>query len=334
MQYMTTEDVQFNPLQPTRMASCGADGIVQLWDCDQIIEDNMLLPVRAVPLDNCKAKTLAYKPDGCALAVSAFDGNIYVQQDSAERSSSITLPLGRDADHTTTDMIWGRKSSSHILYATSASCSIQEMAGCHKAFDTNSGGVICELDAQEAGQRLAVNEIGDTIVLATKGQGMSFCLRKYDARRRLGRAVERTMLEPFTGEGSHKVNYMAFSPDGVYIAIARTDNTAHVYDARFLGKDVLHVFAHEDGSNSQSGRHGVITAQWIDGFPRGLGLVTGGADGCIRLWDVRRSTDDPFNGTPIAECDYGIGDFVTGDIGKGEHPLIVGECSGQVNVFR
>jgi hypothetical protein len=45
--------------------------------------------------------------------------------------------------------------------------------------------------------------------------------------------------------------------------------------------------------------------------------------GCVRLWDVRQSADNPENGMVIAETEYDIGHFTLGDTFKNEKELVV-----------
>jgi hypothetical protein len=79
------------------------------------------------------------------------------------------------------------------------------------------------------------------------------------------------------------VTGVRFSPDGLLLAVARSDDELHVYDSRFLGRgrDPMRRFLHwgEDGFVGGD-RWGIVDAVWVDGWcGRGLGIVTGGSDG-------------------------------------------------------
>ncbi|OJT11045.1 hypothetical protein TRAPUB_12416 [Trametes pubescens] len=101
-----------------------------------------------------------------------------------------------------------------------------------------------------------------------------------------------------------------------------------------LARGPLHAFAHEDSNKpDRRAMYGVVKTEWVCGAPYGVGLVSGGADGCVRLWDVRRASDDPHNGTVLVKCDNDVSTFALGDVYKGEAPLIVGVCSGKVTVL-
>jgi len=74
--------------------------------------------------------------------------------------------------------------------------------------------------------------------------------------------------------------------------------------------------------------------KWVKGFDaRGLGLISGGNDGCVRLWDVSLAADNPANGRVIAETDFDIAHFSIGDPSKGETPLVVGDSGGGISIF-
>jgi hypothetical protein len=83
---------------------------------------------------------------------------------------------------------------------------------------------------------------------------------------------------------------MAFSSDGIYLALGRDDNCAHVYDTRFLKeRGVLFEFKHSE-LNYKSPEHifyGVVGLQWVETRAGRLGLITGGNDGMGLLFHVR-----------------------------------------------
>jgi hypothetical protein len=85
--------------------------------------------------------------------------------------------------------------------------------------------------------------------------------------------------EPREGE----VRAVSFSPDGLLLAVARSDDELHVYDSRFMGRsrEPMRRFLHWGEDCCLSGdRWGIVDAVWVDGWcGRGLGVVTGGSDG-------------------------------------------------------
>ena len=85
--------------------------------------------------------------------------------------------------------------------------------------------------------------------------------------------------EPREGE----VGAVSFSPDGLLLAVARSDDELHIYDSRFMGRsrEPMRRFLHwGEDCCSVGDRWGIIDAVWVDGWcGRGLGVVTGGSDG-------------------------------------------------------
>jgi WD40 repeat protein len=111
----------------------------------------------------------------------------------------------------------------------------------------------------------------------------------YDVRRKSSKSIIECDLERFTENTDGEVTCAAFSPDGIYLAAARSDNRTDIYDARNIGRGVIHVFEHSGPSRGSPGSesYGVVEAVWVESPSRRLGLVTGGNDGeltgCSRL---------------------------------------------------
>ncbi len=155
------------------------------------------------------------------------------------------------------------------------------------------------------------------------------------------------MLEEFgAGIGHPQVNSVSFSPGEIQLAVARSDNSLHLYDTRFLNK-VLNRFSHLGESKvlpNEAGvcePYGIVQAEWVKLTHGGkLGLVTGGEDGklvflviahvglrivigFVRLWDPQSSLEDPDNGGVLGEIDSDVARFSLGDWAEKEHPLIM-----------
>jgi WD40 repeat protein len=96
-----------------------------------------------------------------------------------------------------------------------------------------------------------------------------------------GSASGSTQLESRDGE----VRAVSFSPDGLLLAISRSDDELHIYDSRFMGRsrEPMRRFLHWGDDYCLGGdRWGIVDAVWVDGWcGKGLGVITGGSDGEI-----------------------------------------------------
>jgi WD40 repeat protein len=122
--------------------------------------------------------------------------------------------------------------------------------------------------------------IGDRIALFTRDEGHT--LRIYDPTRTRSRPSVTLELDRFSSGHAwvDEVIGPSFSDDGVFLAVPRSDNEIHVYDARFLVSP-LFVFSHQAQKTAHSGAFGIVKAEWIEGEFGCVsrGLVTGGNDG-------------------------------------------------------
>ncbi|PCH33569.1 WD40 repeat-like protein [Wolfiporia cocos MD-104 SS10] len=335
-QYYTVNDVQWNPAFPERFVSSGADGTVQSWDCTTVREGATPKRVSRVKYEGCEPQSLQFKPGESLLAIEASDGYVYLQKDAPNSARRPTgLSLAPDIGHCTAHMVWGTGLSSDYLFASSHASDESDCTGYHKAFDWRRAISVVDFDAQEAGQKMAIAESGDILAIATEAANDTHYLKLYDVRRLMKRVAQKVELDPYESEegARFEVNSLAFSPDGIYLAVARNDNTVQVYDSRFLNHGVLYSFAHQGAAAVSRESFGAVKASWVSGTPRGVGLVTGGTDGCVRLWDTRQAAEDPSNGRALASCADDIAYFLLGDTGSRDYALIVGECSGTVTVF-
>jgi len=122
----------------------------------------------------------------------------------------------------------------------------------------------------------------------------------------------------------------AFSPDGIFFSCARDDNVAHVWDSRFIAQSrgPLRKLKHRPGDGKY--RYGITGLTWLDhhGSSSPPVLVTGGDDGRILSWDMRKAEPEV-----LAELDVNVGCFSLGNIHNGEMPLIAGDCDGLVYIY-
>jgi hypothetical protein len=82
-----------------------------------------------------------------------------------------------------------------------------------------------------------------------------------------------------------EVRAVSFSPDGLLLAISRSDDELHIYDSRFMGRsrEPMRRYLHWGDDCCVGGdKWGIVDAVWVDGWcGRQQGVITGGSDGEI-----------------------------------------------------
>ena len=131
------------------------------------------------------------------------------------------------------------------------------------------------------------------MALCTAARDGAHLLRLYDIRRKNGQhPLQKIQLDPFNVgpessqlEREGEVRAVSFSPDGLLLAVSRSDDELHIYDSRFIGRSraPMRRFLHWGDDCCLTGdRWGIVDAVWVDGWcGKGLGVVTGGSDGEI-----------------------------------------------------
>ncbi|KAF5383793.1 hypothetical protein D9615_003544 [Tricholomella constricta] len=326
--------------------SYGNDGSVHIWTHNSDANSYDLegtWKYQHVPHD------LAFKPGGSVLAVAerhvhllylsmSTDRNcrrlnIYSNLSQGASVSRLSL-FGKRSQHSVGAIIWGRGPTASNLYASSEPKE-DDFTGFHKAFDAIEGKMIFAFDESGSGDTMDVTEDGRRLALLTRGKERTHSLRIYDIQDANPKAVLVVALEPFASEIEGEVNSAAFSSDGIYLALGRNDNRTHVYDSRRLDR-LLFDYEHYGPCRTNPGgeSYGVVKVQWVDrSTVTQNGLVTGGHDGCVRFWDPLSAHDSLDNGRILAEMNSDIGAFCIGDRYKGERPLVVGDCTGEVSIF-
>jgi hypothetical protein len=197
-------------------------------------------------------------------------------------------------------LVWGGRPTSHHLFTSSEPIDHGVFEGIHAVYDVDYETQVYKFDASEAGDTISVAPdghsqisepchevlkhlyLGMTIALSTRGLEQSHILRLYDVARQHRAATTTINLDRFLPHCEGEVTHAMFSPDGVYLSLARNDNHIHVYDMRYLSKGLLFDYAHstESKAASQTCRYGVVKAQWIQSEQTTrIGLVSAGDDG-------------------------------------------------------
>src|SRR5882724_2999286 len=146
--------------------------------------------------------------------------------------------------------VWGHESTSNQLFV----CSEAEgnHFAYHAAFDLCIGKLLYRFDENRSGEEIAVDpqgsfsyhvytllniSLGNTLALFTAGE-YGLHLQLYDVGRQDRHHTAATAL-PLTSQqlyrdASPEVRTVAWSPDGVLLAVGGNDDVAHLYDVRCL----------------------------------------------------------------------------------------------------
>ncbi|KAL1734035.1 hypothetical protein EV714DRAFT_203322 [Schizophyllum commune] len=310
---------------------------------------------------------LLFRPDTSnVLAVGAENLDIFeLDSDRPIDTYQVAEP---GSDHAVSAIVWGKGPSRDYIFASTEPASTSDdeeppPIGFHKGFNVRTGNRFELIPAgthdSGAGDALAVNDegklllvlhlpaltalVGDRLAIAARCP-TGHILQILDIRNpeKGRRSVERIALPSFDFSAvdwriglENDVNDMSYAPGASHLlALARSDNVALIYDLRNT-RWPLHTLRHvgDRAPHVKRGFHGVTQLQWVS--HKRLGLVTAGADGCVRLWDPSISSeDDPQkNCTIIAEVDADISAFSLGERGTKEHTLMVGDSRGRVHIY-
>ncbi|KAI0093147.1 WD40-repeat-containing domain protein [Irpex rosettiformis] len=348
LRYHTVNEAHFDPTEEYRLVSCGTDGQVIISDCSGVVDGEPPEIVRKFRLEGDRRPSgVSFQPDSPIFA--AWDSQGYIRIHKTNNRQFFERKVCRTEDSQPVQaLIWGRERTGNMVFASTASEVWNDHSGYHKVFDAESGAPLRAFNNQNAGECLDVNPRGNELALVTCGTEQLFELSMYDIRsRELSRSIQLDRLPHWYEENDENrtdssvnklpstINQVSYSSDGVYIALARSDNAVHVYDSRFLNRR-LYNFRHNWGSEGTLDdlKYGVYQIQWVDCPNTGkLSLISGGADGCVRLWDLTAGrsrlwyTED---GAVLAQSESYAGWFSLGDPAKGEKPLILGDGGGSV----
>lgn len=258
--------------------------------------------------------------------------------------------------------LWGHGSSANSLFVSSTKWEDSDSAHVMLSVD----GVTTVFALPEDGDNMALSPDGGTLAAFTALSPSRCRVHLLDARARSTKPLHSVNLEPFRhthvlgmmsqpGEPCDcpaEVSAAAFSPDGVYLAVGRNDDTVHVYDVRMMRQDSglgkvtrspVQMYEHTGGDVQprRAGRmgqcelSGITDLQWVEGNRRRPGLITGGDDGIVRLWDVQVNADGEKrqNGIALGEASYAISAMSLGARPDADHPLVFGDAGGTMHVF-
>nr|GAT60949.1 predicted protein [Mycena chlorophos] len=297
---------------------------------------------------------IALKPGTRILAVA--EKRVTIHQDVADidgganRALNIVsrLPPAIAPSYIAGTLCWGAGPTADMLFVMTepiARANAQQgYGGQHSAFDPATGQLHFSFEvgrrSGEEGDAMCLGVGGSCAALVTKRGSHQSTVRLFDVRNKQPQATNqlplpRSFLPVQDHRHADQVNSMAFSPDELYLALGRNDNSTLVYDIRFFDK-VLATYRHEpqraDATLLNKDFYGIVDVQWVQPRCGASGLVTGGEDGCIRLWDPRYAATESTSWI-LAQVESDVAAFSVGDPYDGEQGLIVGASTGALSVF-
>jgi WD40 repeat protein len=239
------------------LAIAGIESAVGLWDVSTGAE------LARIPVEGRLTHALAFAPDGRLLAVSGQGGEpqagIVTLWDWTQQRRRAVL-----ATHSSNirALAFSRDGSSLVMVDSVGAVRLWEVATGRERIESRSDG--------HGSNLRAVAVLPDPTLVATAGFG--------DPEIRLWDAASGARLGIVPGR-VRGVNALAFSPDGVMLAIADEEGTALLWDV--AGRRVAGAVAAPRGS-----------LQTVAFSGDGRTLLTGGRDGVVRHWDLTRALGD------------------------------------------
>lgn len=147
---------------------------------------------------------------------------------------------------------------------------------------------VCSFCLQGSPTSTQIRCLGTTIALTTTEAENRSILRLFDVGNKDKRPTSTITVDPYPSSKARgfekyegEVTSTAFSPDEVFLALGRNDNTVHVYDTRYLHKGPLYRLEHE-GECKSAGKekYGIAKVEWLHSEQtRRIALATAGEDG-------------------------------------------------------
>jgi len=362
----------FDPQDDRTMVSAGKDCCVRVWDISKFRNNingskqlNMKEDVQSVMQLPYKddVNDIQFRPGAGTteplVAISCFDGWIhFIEGLAANRRFMFEVASGASADlQKMGAFLWGTRvteagviSSNSLLFASTEAPDELGLKCRHVCFHVARKQALYEFPTTESGDSMALDSQGRTLALVTStSTHRTLALYDVTSTRSAGRSpMTSLLLPPSTITDVWEVNTAQFSQDDVLLALGTSDDRVLIYDTRFMGKNDSRggpclTYDLGRGRHSSGDNFGVTGLEWVPGYygGRGLGLLTGGSDGCVRLWDVGQGhkpedfsvVDGVWNPeNVIAIGNHGVGCLSVGR-NQREHRLVVGDIGGDVYVL-
>jgi WD40 repeat protein len=308
--------------------------ITRSWSVDSA--NSEILFSRTLP---CVPHELRFKPDAYdpVLAIACDDGKLRLHRNFD--SDFKVWPIGRERAPA---IVWGKGPTSDFLFGAAQRDSKNSA---HKCLDPHSSRARVVYDLFEDNDNIALHPHGATLAAMTLADSLNK-MHLLDVAREIRQPILSINLEPFltthrfaNGDSAQdEIKSAEYSPDGIYLALGRTDDTVHVYDSRMMHRGPVHQFSQSFSRKSAGQQNGgevlgVAKLQWIEGEKSRYGLVSSGTDARVRLWDVLRSSDDSLNGHILAEANFDVNTFNIGTRPGQDYTMILGDCGGTLCAY-
>lgn len=269
-----------------RYIASGGGGTVNIWDpqTGNIVATMSKDPFRNKLVDDIR--NLAFSPDGRYIAISGWAGATVWEIDSEREILSLS-PISTDIllafRPDSRSIVWSSGNLIHVRYLQSEreTLSIAFEGKINFLMFSPDGKTIIAAndreihiwDAHSGSEILKLNSFGEVsnVTLSTDGSsiaavGADYYVRAWDTK--TGRQI---FVE--SDELNGRVNDIAISPDGHYIALGTERGVAQIWDMRYQKKVV------------QVSHNSAVTSLVFS--PDGDSVVSNSGDGLVRMWDVR-----------------------------------------------
>ncbi|KAG9128461.1 hypothetical protein FRC07_011218 [Ceratobasidium sp. 392] len=219
---------------------------------------------------------------------------------------------------------WGVNRSQRMIVAGTQDD--ENIIGRLAIIDAVRGGLVSRVD-NESCSTVSVDPSGTVIAFTGSGRDKKphrHVLRLFDAHRTDWRPVSVIGIPASKSNTPGEVIEAMWSPDGIHLACARDDNSIDVFDTRWLGqRQSMLVFKHDTDASMNTGEntelYGVQGMAWFGSDK----LVSGGADHCVRVWDVRKDEESRV----LANMGGAVG-YLVGSEDPELFPIIAGDFLG------
>ncbi|CAG8446302.1 5655_t:CDS:10 [Ambispora gerdemannii] len=195
-------------------------------------------------------------------------------------------------DRVASDLVFGRKRSANkLIVGYYGKCGYGE--GVIQMWDIESSAILSKIKIKQSVSCVAISNCGKFGACATTGGS------KKNGKKTIAEKGDRMLylFDPRASEvfargetNEEDANLVTFSPSGNFVGVGGMSNQVTIFDIRQMNRH-LHLLKHKHKSNynNYDDREGVNSVAWSSGNV----IMTGGADSCVRGWDLRLGEHSP-----------------------------------------